>query len=310
MVANNNEIDYLILIKILFKGKKLILLLTSFFLFSSVLYNFIKPSTYNLNLSFELGEYYSLDVTCDSNQGNLIFCENKIPVLLPVYNETIINKFNQKISTLKDQFPSESIHSHFPNDRMLNISINSPNKMNIIEIKSIILNELNNLDNLVFNMIKKTRENKSIYLNSQIEFIENESEFIKMMNFERNIQRDAQALTSVSNKLNTISVEKEAKKYEELFSLYNKLSISNLNSRQTLSNGLVNYSNIKPLTLHYNSLLESLRDENYKHSKNSNEAKIIDYKTNIIRNILGSTLFGLFLSISIVIFRNSYITKG
>ena len=306
MVADNNEVDYLMLFKILLKEKKLILLLTSFFLFTSVFYNFIKSSTYNLDISIDLAEYYSLDVDCDSAQmqGSLIFCDSIIPTPIPVYTETIINKFNEKISTLKVEFPSELIHSHFPNNRNLNISINSQNKMNILEIKSNILNELQNLDNLVFNMIKKSRENKSLYLINQIDLIKNENAYIQMMGLDTTLQRDARALQLVSDKLNEINVESQVRQYEEVFTLYNKLTLSNFNSRQTLNTGLVNYSNLNPLQAHYNSLKESLKNENYVHSKNTNEANITDYKKNISRNILGSTLFGLFLSISLAFFRN------
>ena len=81
MKYKNDEINYLLIFKILLKEKWIILFITLLFLFSSGLYNFTKKSTYNLDLSINLGKYSELEVDCDSYQatGSLIFCESKIP---------------------------------------------------------------------------------------------------------------------------------------------------------------------------------------------------------------------------------------
>jgi hypothetical protein len=307
----NDEINYLLIFKILLKEKWIILFITLLFLFSSGLYNFTKKSTYNLDLSINLGNYSELEVDCDSYQatGSLIFCESKIPASLPVYSEEIIKSFNKKISTIKEKFPLASINTHFLNNEKLNITITSEIKTNLLEIKSLIFNELDYFDKLVFNIVKQSRENKAIFLNNQIEHIQKEQEYLRLMDFDANFQRDAQARVEVSNKLNKIDIQNQVEKYDYLFTLYHKLTDSNNKGRQTIVNSLVNSKNIKPLETHYNGILKSLSNDNYVHSKNDSEAKITDYKINFLKNIFASTLFGLFLSISLVIFRNSNILK-
>ena len=268
MKYKNDEINYLLIFKILLKEKWIILFITLLFLFSSGLYNFTKKSIYNLDLSINLGKYSELEVDCDSYPGSLILCESKIPASLPVYSEEIIKSFNTKISTIKEKFPLASIKTHFLNNEKLNLTITSEIKTNLLEIKSLIFNELDYFDKLVFNIVKQSRENKAIILNNQIEHILKEQEYLRLMDFDANFQRDSQARVEVRNKLNNIDIQTQVEKYDYLFTLYHKLTDSNNKGLQMISNSLVNSKNLKPLETHYNGILKSLSNDSYVHSKN------------------------------------------
>lgn len=305
MVKKKDEIDFLLIYKILLKEKKVIFLVALLFAFVSGLYNLNKENQYKIDLSIDLANYPSLEVKCRASSAeNMLICEpSNLQTSLYVYSKEVIDRFKEELKPLRKEYSSDLINISFHDEKNLDVSIISNSKNNIEEINSYIINMLDHLENSFFSEIKKYREHQSMLLKTNIEFLKKEIEFVEIINLEKNLEINTQSLISISNKLNLLDIENDMESYDALFSRYNSITSANLNNYNILENSRINAENIKPLQISYEKTLNSINS--FKKSKIINEPKITIHKNKSIRNILISLLAGFFLSIFIILARNS-----